>query len=148
MDNENLTIKERREQKRLEKIERKMNEQNREKKSRLGLWLGIIILIAIVVVAMIKLAQKSPKDQARDTQVPISGSITEEDWVKGEKTATTTLVEYADFECPACAQFHPMTKELEKEFGSKVRFVYRHFPLSQHVNARFAARAAEAAGGP
>lgn len=57
-----------------------------------------------------------------------------------------TLVEFADFQCPACGAAHPIVKQVLEKYKDKIMFVYRHFPLQQHRNARLAARAAEAAG--
>jgi len=55
-----------------------------------------------------------------------------------------TLLEYGDFECPQCAQAYPIVKELERRFGDRLRFVFRHFPLTNvHPNAQRAAEAAE-----
>ena len=66
--------------------------------------------------------------------------------VRGPDNATVTLEEFADFECPACGKFYPIMKSIEKEYGNRIRIVFREFPLSQHVHAMPAARAAEAAG--
>jgi len=56
------------------------------------------------------------------------------------------LVEYGDFECPACGQFYPILKEVKEKAGDKFTFQFKHFPLeSIHLNARSAGRAAEAA---
>jgi len=68
------------------------------------------------------------------------------DWVKGPAGAKTVLIEYSDFQCPACGSYHPILRKLLAEFGDRMRFAYRHFPLKQHPNAEPAARAAEAAG--
>jgi len=69
------------------------------------------------------------------------------DQVKGSTEASITIVEYSDFQCPACAAYYPIVKQLTSEYGDRVKFVYRHFPLSQiHANAERAAHAAEAAG--
>ena len=58
-----------------------------------------------------------------------------------------TLIEYSDFQCPACATYYPMVNKLAEEMGQEVRVIYRHFPLSSiHPQAELAARAAEAAG--
>jgi len=66
--------------------------------------------------------------------------------IKGNPDAKVELVEYSDFQCPACGQFHPYLKDLMDEFGSDIRFEYRHFPLiTIHPQALPAARAAEAA---
>ena len=73
--------------------------------------------------------------------------IVESDWTKGNPEAKVTLIEYSDFQCPACARFAAITDEMMKEYGNHVYFAYRHFPLkSIHPNATLAARAANAAG--
>lgn len=67
--------------------------------------------------------------------------------VKGSPTANVTVEEFADFQCPPCGVLYPQLKTLESEFGTRVRFVFRHFPLERmHQNALIASRAAEAAG--
>lgn len=69
------------------------------------------------------------------------------DWVGGERDAPVILVEYLDFQCPACGSYYPVVKQLEREFTGQLTVVTRHFPLEQpHQYARLAARAAEAAG--
>ncbi len=73
--------------------------------------------------------------------------VTIQPHVKGSKNATITLVEYSDFQCPACGAFQPIMNEVMAEFGDKVKFEYKHYPLVQiHPFAEPAARAAEAAG--
>jgi len=67
-------------------------------------------------------------------------------WTKGNVAAQATLVEYSDFQCGTCAGFHFVLKRLMKEMGKDLRFVFRHFPLRRHANAKLAARSAEAAG--
>lgn len=65
----------------------------------------------------------------------------------GSDTAAVTLTEYSDFQCPACGQFQPVVEEILATYGDKLKFEYKHFPLSQlHPYAESAARAAEAAG--
>ncbi len=64
---------------------------------------------------------------------------------KGATTATVTLVEFTDFQCPSCAQTQPVIDRLAAEYGDRVRIVVRDFPLAQHENAFKAAEAAEAA---
>jgi len=57
------------------------------------------------------------------------------------------LVEYGDYECPHCGRAHPIVKEVLQYFGDKVRFVFRHFPLTQiHPFAESAAETVEFAG--
>lgn len=68
-------------------------------------------------------------------------------WVKGGESAKAVLVEYSDFQCPACRLYSPILKQLGQDFGNELKIVYRHFPLAQiHRNALGAALASEAAG--
>jgi protein-disulfide isomerase len=65
----------------------------------------------------------------------------------GSPTATVTIEEFADFQCPTCAQVHTMMKSIQSTYGNRIKFIYRSFPLTQiHKNAQAAAIAAEAAG--
>ena len=71
----------------------------------------------------------------------------EQDHRMGAENAPVTLVEYGDFECPHCKRAHPVVKEVRRRAGARLRFVFRHFPLSQaHPHAQHAAEAAESAG--
>lgn len=63
----------------------------------------------------------------------------------GPKDAKVTVVEFSDFECPYCAKAAKVTEQLRKEYGDKIRFVFRQFPLSFHKNAKPAAEASLAA---
>lgn len=82
-----------------------------------------------------------------DGNVTIPNTITADDWVKGKKDSKVVLVEYSDFQCPACAAYFPMVEQVMDEYKDKVAFVYRHFPLiSIHPYAEPMARASEAAG--
>ncbi len=72
--------------------------------------------------------------------------VTSEDHLEGAEQATITLVEYSDFQCPACKQVSPLLDRLEDAYANDIRLVYRHFPLSSiHANAQLAAQASEAA---
>ena len=65
----------------------------------------------------------------------------------GSPTATVTVEEFADYQCPTCGVIHPKIKELTGFYGNRIKFVYRNFPLTQiHKNAYDAAVASEAAG--
>jgi protein-disulfide isomerase len=69
------------------------------------------------------------------------------DHVQGPPAAAVTLVEYGDFECPHCGQAHYILQNILGHFDDRLRFAYRHFPLTQiHPHAARAAEAAEAAG--
>lgn len=64
---------------------------------------------------------------------------------RGDVNAPVTVVEYTDFQCPACAAMHPVLEEVLPKYGTKVRLVVRNYPLNRHANARKAAEAADAA---
>lgn len=86
-------------------------------------------------------------------QHPVAGSIAEatqlrdSDQTKGAADPLVTIIEYSDFQCPACKNVHPTLAQLVETYPDQVQLVYRHFPLNQiHPNAQKAAEAAEAAG--
>ena len=76
---------------------------------------------------------------------PVQNISVDDDPSRGDVNAPVTIVEFTDFQCPACAAMHPVLEEILKSYGNKVRFVVRDFPLNQHEFARKAAEAADAA---
>ncbi len=101
--------------------------------------LGIIALFAFLYAAW-ALTSTPTKPELVDIK------MTSDERMMGNENAKITLLEYSDFQCPACKSFHPVVKELMKKYEAEVRLVYRHFPLTQiHKNAHAAALAAEAA---
>ena len=62
------------------------------------------------------------------------------------ESAKVVLVEFGDYQCPACGAAHPVLKKIMEEYQNKITFVFRNFPLPQHKNAKVAAQTAEAAG--
>ena len=112
---------------------------------RLLLWGGGIVLLVLVGWGMVKLAGKAPSQTSNGT---LSVAVSAADNVEGPASASVTLVEYSDFQCPACKAFEPIVKQLlqEPSLQGKVRFVYRYFPLpTVHQNAELSARAGQAA---
>jgi protein-disulfide isomerase len=72
--------------------------------------------------------------------------VHEWDHIRGPEDAPHTLVEYGDYECPACGRLFATLQNLQQELGARLRLVYRHYPLSGiHKHAQMAAEAAEAA---
>jgi protein-disulfide isomerase len=104
------------------------------------IWLGGLI---IVLVAFLFLSVKS--ESGVDTPNNI-GVISVADNAKGNINSPLVVTEYSDFQCSACRVYYFVMRELAVEFGDRVAFVYRHFPLNQHKNAELAARASQAAG--
>ncbi|PYS82812.1 MAG: hypothetical protein DMF67_11550 [Acidobacteria bacterium] len=76
---------------------------------------------------------------------PVFQIATDDQPTKGKADAAVTVVEFTDYQCPVCAQAQPVVERLITEYGDRVRFVVRDFPLAQHKDAEKAAEAAEAA---
>lgn len=74
-----------------------------------------------------------------------SGNIAEH--VEGDPKSKVVLIEYGDFQCPSCGSAHPGIKKITEDYGDKIAFVFRNFPLTAiHPNALAASSAAESAG--
>ena len=102
------------------------------------LWKIIILGVVVLLVGSVAYSQYAAKQADEGVEI--------ESHVKGNPEASVVLVEYSDFQCPACAQFYPYVQEILAEYPDSVRFEYRHFPLINiHPLAVPAARAAEAA---
>ena len=71
----------------------------------------------------------------------------ERDHIYGSDDGSIRLLEYGDYECPFCAEAHPIVKEIQRRLGDDLLFAFRHFPLTNiHPHSEHAAEAAEAAG--
>src|SRR6266850_3742353 len=64
---------------------------------------------------------------------------------KGSANAPIEIIEFSDFQCPYCQRANPTVAQVLKTYGDRVHFVYRHFPLGNHPNARPAAEASQCA---
>src|SRR5262245_38415720 len=117
--------------------------------------LPVAIIISTLVASVIfaaylsrsgssKRASATFEERFEKENLPTTGAYPP--YARGADNSTVTLEEFADFECPACGKFYPILKSIEREYGNRIRVVFREFPLSQHVHAMSAARAAEAAG--
>lgn len=77
----------------------------------------------------------------------MSIKVNNNDHILGNTNAPIELVEYADYQCPYCGQAYYILKEVQKQLGDKIKFVFRNFPLPElHPHAIHAAIAAETAG--
>lgn len=110
---------------------------------RFLLWGGGVIVFALILWGMAKLSE--------NVQLPtgsLSVPVSTNDNSKGPVDAALTLVEYSDFQCPACAAYQPLLTKLfaDSDLAGKLRMVYRYFPLTNiHKNATLAAQTAQAA---
>lgn len=108
--------------------------------SKTFIWIAIIV---VVIGGLIFLGEGGGSKIEPALEVGVVHPL---DHIKGNASSTVVLMEYSDFQCPACRSYYPIMREITTEFGDKALFIYRHFPLiSIHFNAEFAARASEAA---
>lgn len=91
------------------------------------------------------IAQDETNDNASPKKNPLEQmpAITADDHIRGAENPRLYLVEYSDYECPACQKFHPEMEQVLEEYGDQVAWVYRHYPLPSHPYAAAAAEAAE-----
>jgi protein-disulfide isomerase len=75
---------------------------------------------------------------------PLQADIRPDESFRGPKDAPITLVEYSDFECPFCSRGFNTVMELMNKYDGKIRFVYKHLPLSFHPQAMVASQYYEA----
>jgi protein-disulfide isomerase len=64
---------------------------------------------------------------------------------RGPSNASVEMIEFSDFQCPFCQRANPTVDQVLKTYGDRLKFVYRHYPLPNHPNARPAAEAAACA---
>jgi protein-disulfide isomerase len=89
-------------------------------------------------------AKDNPNVPAQDI---ILAPVTEKDWVRGDRGAKVTIVEFSDTECPFCKRIHPTFGKIVKDYKGKVNWVYRHAPLAQlHSKAAKESEALECSG--
>lgn len=119
-----------------------MSNQSRKKKNTRN------AVIAGLIVLLIGSYFVSRNSNKIDPEVVASVEVSEPTLhLKGNIESEIKLIEYSDFQCPACAAAAPQVKNIVDNFGEKFQLEYRHFPLrSIHPNAQIAAQAAEAAG--
>lgn len=108
-------------------------------------FLLVLLIFSVLTNVILVIQQRNPNALAgiRFAFTP-APKVVPSDHVRGNPNAKYTVIEYADFQCPFCAQFHQSMRTIINE--ADVRWVYRHFPLSNHPFAPKAAEASECAG--
>ncbi len=106
---------------------------------------GVLIFSLVLILGAVFLLGRS--DNTQEIKGEKTFTI---DYSKGQKigsdSAKVKLVEFSDFQCPACKAAEPEVKQVLAKYKNDLQFIYRHFPLPQHKNGRPAATLAEAAG--
>lgn len=109
----------------------------------------IVVVVALATFgsgAMLYHAKLPQVKNIPENQSVPAGTNSDSAHIRGNPNAPVTLEEFGDFQCPPCGQFAGFVQELLREYDSRLRVVFRNFPLPAHEHAREAAQAAEAAG--
>lgn len=138
-----MTRKQRRELKRQQQKEGRIASERGKTIKTVLIWIGVV---AVVVGGIIALAKFGGSPSSGDSTKTVT-AVSPDDWTKGKADAKVRVIEYSDLQCPACASYEPIVKQVIDNYGDKIQFVYRHFPLrSIHKNGQTASQYAEAAG--
>jgi protein-disulfide isomerase len=114
-------------------------------------YLPFVIVVGVALVtfgsgAMLYRVKHSQLQAIPEDKALSANSGSESMHIRGNSDAPVTLEEFGDFQCPPCGSFAAFAEELLKEYDSRVRIVFRNFPLAAHEHAREASLAAESAG--
>ncbi|WP_347753699.1 thioredoxin domain-containing protein [Agrococcus sp. ProA11] len=101
---------------------------------------AFLLIIAVALLVVRPWESSQPQADAGGTLVEESTHVLDD---AGE--GAPVLVEFFDYQCPTCGQFHPIVEDLRDRYDGSVTFAMRYFPLEMHANAVPAAAAAEAA---
>lgn len=137
-----LSKKEKRE---LRRVEWQTNQDKAKKNAQVKkyfIWGGAIILFAGLLFLLIKIVGTTQSTALTANLPPVSAS----DITFGSPSAKLVIIEYSDFQCPACASYYPILKKIKEDYKDNLLFVYRNFPLrGVHKNALISAQAGYAA---
>ena len=105
-----------------------------------------LIVLLVCVLGLIGVYVATSKKDTNTSGKSDSSNSKLSNNVMGANAKGVVLVEYGDFQCPACGAYFPIVKEVVDKYKNDIQFQFRNFPLQQiHPNARAAARAADAA---
>src|SRR5438045_4909362 len=107
--------------------------------------IGVVAALTITIGAMLYRAKRvAAVTMSREQRV--AAQATDSVHARGSADAPVTLEEFGDFQCPPCGRLAGSLQEIEKDYGARLRVIFRNFPFATHEHAREAAYAAEAAG--
>lgn len=107
---------------------------------------GISVLTLVLVIGAAMLFGGTSSSAQSTKPISNTSALIHKDSHEINAHSKVTLVEFGDFECPACGAEYPIVTQLLQTYNGKINFVFRNFPLPQHQNAQAAAETAEAAG--
>ena len=119
-------------------------EQRNDLVKKIIIWGGIALASIAGIALLVKLAGTSSSTAPIET--PNLPEVSANEIIVGEKNAKVSIIEYSDFQCPACASYNPVVNKLLSDYSGKVRLVYRFFPLRTiHKNGIISSQAGYAA---
>ena len=102
---------------------------------------AIVAIVVVVIGGAVFIQNRKDSSTGGSTNVASASNH-----VEGNASTGVKLVEYGDFQCPACFQAEPVTAQVVEKYKDQIEFQFRNFPLTSiHPNAFAASRAAEAA---
>jgi len=107
--------------------------------------IGFVAALTITIGAMLYRAKRVAAVTMSEEQT-VAAQATDSVHARGSADAPVTLEEFGDFQCPPCGRLAGPLHEIEKDYGARLRVIFRNFPFATHEHAREAAYAAEAAG--
>jgi protein-disulfide isomerase len=110
----------------------------------------VAVTVAVVLMSRPNVVSNTPTRNTSASANPAQPSMPPQPgapnpWARGASTRVQ-LEEFSDFQCPACGNLEPGLRRVIKDYGDRIRLVFRNYPLPMHKYAFVAARAAEAAG--
>ncbi|MBI2595739.1 thioredoxin domain-containing protein [Candidatus Daviesbacteria bacterium] len=103
--------------------------------------LGIGVATIAILAGAVFMFSKNPPAPTADTNILVKSNSHK----IASDSAKITVVEFGDYQCPACGLAYPVVERILQDYSGRINFVFRNFPLPQHQNALTAAEAAEAA---
>ncbi|OGH07755.1 MAG: hypothetical protein A2171_02580 [Candidatus Levybacteria bacterium RBG_13_35_9] len=144
MENEQkLTKAQKRELRKQEWQQKVEADKKQDQFKKIAMWVGAALVVILGIAGLAWMVNSTPSATSETVSI---APVSDKDITNSVKDAKITLFEYADFQCPACASYQPIIKQILTEYEGKILFVYRNFPLTNvHKNAVISAQAGVAA---
>ena len=112
---------------------------------RIAFWTILAVLVGAVVIWYAVFITNKPAPAASLPAADAQLVRADSHRITNPETEKAQLVEFLDFECESCRAAEPLVQELKAEYGDRITFIHRYFPLPGHANSGTAALAVEAA---
>src|SRR3990167_7717111 len=99
------------------------NNENKFTLRMAAFWGISALVLGGMVFGMVKIASRNSPNNKQP--LSLASAVIESDWIKGNKESKVIITEYSDFQCPACASYYGLVKQIHKDFGDNLAIVYR-----------------------